>query len=103
KFALGAPKISQLHLRFYSSESDLLAAYKKGTIESLNSIDAQAAEELQKSGSSMITSPLPRIFGVFFNQNHSPVLANKEVRQALDMAVDKKEKINPVFPGSGEQ
>jgi peptide/nickel transport system substrate-binding protein len=49
----------------------------------------------------VVHNPLPRIFGVFLNQNNSPVLANKEVRQALDMAVDKDRIVREVLYNYG--
>jgi peptide/nickel transport system substrate-binding protein len=45
---------------------------------------------------------LPRIFGVFFNQNSAPIFINKEVRLALDKAVDKNNIIDSILSGFGK-
>ena len=49
----------------------------------------------------MLKAPLPRIFGVFFNQSQSPVLADPIVRNALDLATDRNAIINGILYGYG--
>jgi peptide/nickel transport system substrate-binding protein len=100
-FALGRANISLVRLRFYSNETDLIAAYKRGEIESLSAISAEGAKLLEKEGADILRSPLPRVFAIFFNQNKAPVLANQEVREALVMAVDQQQIINEVLKGYG--
>jgi len=45
---------------------------------------------------------LPRVFGVFLNQNTNPVFLNKEIRQALDMSAPKKQIVDDVLLGFGK-
>src|SRR3989344_4075335 len=49
----------------------------------------------------VISSPLPRVFGVFFNQSHAPVLADSAARTALDAAIDKERLVSMVLKGFG--
>lgn len=100
-FALGQPKISRLSTRFYSNQEELLAAQRRGDVNSLSTIPAQVAQQLEREGEHLIKMPLPRVFGVFFNQNHAPILANIEVRKALDLVVNKQEIIETVLHGYG--
>ena len=44
---------------------------------------------------------MPRIFGVFFNQNQSSLFAEKAIRQALELATDKETLVNAVLYGYG--
>ena len=46
---------------------------------------------------------LPRIFGLFFNQNQSKVFLNKEVRTVLNMTVDKDRIVKEALNGYGEK
>jgi len=81
-----------------------LAAMESGLISSLNSIQPEQAAKLTDAGTGdrkIITATLPRIFGVFFNQNQNPVLADKNVRQALEMTVDRQELVKTVLTGFG--
>lgn len=98
-FALGEPMISHLRLYFYPNETELLDGYHRGEIISAAAISAESASTLEDEGISLRRTTLPRVFGVFFNQNRATVLANKEVRQALDMVVDREMIISAALKG----
>ena len=100
-YAIGEPFISKIKILFYSSETALLAGYKDGDIESINSISPNKLSELADTGVNIERSPLPRIFAVFFNQNQASVFANIEVRKALNVALDKNDIVNNVLSGYG--
>ncbi|MEA1929358.1 MAG: ABC transporter substrate-binding protein [Patescibacteria group bacterium] len=100
-FALSPPKISRVITRFYPNEGELVGAYERGEIDSFGAISAETAANLEAGGAEITQAPLPRVFGVFFNQNRAPVLAHLEVRQALDRAVDKQAIIDGVLHGYG--
>ena len=102
KYALGQPYITKVVIKSYQNEKDLTQAYKDGDIESMHSVSPKELPELKTKNSEVILSPLPRIFGVFFNQNVAPVFVNKEVRQALNVAADKQEIIDGVLGGYGQ-
>ena len=97
------PYISAITVHFYPNEMEALDAYNAGIIDNFAGISPQEALRIASSSleSSILHTPLPRIFGVFFNQNNAPVLANKEVRQALDMALDKERIVMEVLHGYG--
>ncbi|MEK7213870.1 MAG: ABC transporter substrate-binding protein [Patescibacteria group bacterium] len=94
--------ISSFTIFFYPNEKDLIEAFNNGKVESIASISPPEAVKIASSTNARILdTPLPRIFGVFFNQNNAPVLANKEVRQALNMSIDKKKIVEKVLLGYG--
>lgn len=101
KYIHGAAYISSLTLKFFSNEKLLLEAFSEGLIESMNSISPVEAAKLSKGTAHIYKTPLPRIFGVFFNQNQAPVLANKEIRQALNMVVDRDRIVHQVLNDYG--
>ena len=94
-----APFIKNLVFRFYPSEIALIEAYNTGGVESIGGISPEKILELEIGNSRVISSPLPRIFAVFFNQNQSKVLFNKEVRQALNLASPKEEIVEKILDG----
>ncbi len=100
-YALGEPYIKSIILRFYANEDDAIEAYENGYVESINSIPPQKAVDIIKRNTKIIQSSLPRVFGLFFNQNQAPLFINKEVRVALNTAVDKDEIIQKVLNGYG--
>ncbi len=101
KYALGAPHLAHLVLRFYGNETALLSAYRNGEVESVNTIAPEEAKKLAARSVRIERSPLPRVFGIFFNQNQSSVLANKEVRTALARVLDKGSIVDGVLAGYG--
>lgn len=101
KYTLGQPYISKVILRFFRDEEQLLETWKSGSLDGASGISPKSAKEAVAAGGSAIHEPMSRIFGAFFNQNKAPVLANNEVRKALDAAVDKEALVNEVLLGFG--
>ncbi len=101
KYTLGETYIEHLTLRFYTNEDDLIEAYTGGYVESINGVPPQRIDNILKKGTVVATSPLPRVFGLFFNQNQAPVFVNKEVRTALNMSLDKERIVREVLRGYG--
>ncbi len=102
KYTLGEPYITNLVLKSYQNEKEEIQGYKDGDIDSLHSISPKELPTVKVEDDTVVLSPLPRIFGVFFNQNVAPVFVHKEVRQALDIATDKQAIIDSVLQGYGE-
>ncbi|MSU56414.1 MAG: peptide ABC transporter substrate-binding protein [Candidatus Taylorbacteria bacterium] len=101
KYALGAPYILRITVHFYPNEKDLLDGLSRGEVESINTITPQSAKLLEEKGLRIERTPLPRVFGVFFNQNQATLLAEKPIRQALLLATDKDTIVNTVLSGYG--
>ncbi len=97
--------IDSIIVQFFSDEDKAFQALEKGTIDSLASISSKKIKnisgEINNEKYNIISTPLPRIFGVFFNQNNNPVLAEKAVRQALDLAIDRQQIINLALDSYG--
>ena len=100
-YPLGSSYIDHLVVRFYKNEDDALIAYRNGTTQALGGISPESAEKLSTDGYKVLRSPLPRVFGLFFNESVAPVLLNKEVRQALDVSIDREILINSILKGWG--
>jgi peptide/nickel transport system substrate-binding protein len=101
KFALGKPYIKNITLKFYPNESELISALEKGDIEQVNSITPANAEILKEKGYRIESSVLPRIFGLFFNQNQNQIFTDKNIITAIDQAVDKDQIVREVLLGYG--
>ena len=101
-FILGRPNIKKIIMKFYPSEKDLLTAYQKGEIDMINAITPQELEKI-KTSNSVKSLSLPRIFSLFLNQNNAKVLTKKEIRQALNLSVDRKKIIGEVLKGYGAE
>jgi len=100
-YALGRPYIDNLSIKFYNNETDLLSALSKKEIDSAGGISPEKAKGLIESNTKIVRTTLPRVFAVFLNQNEAPLFANKEVRQALETAIDKDIIVQNVLLGFG--
>ncbi len=99
EYSLGKPFIKNITLNFYQSEVELLEAFENGDIGGLSGISPENLKGLVGSKSKIVASTLPRVFSVFFNQNQAAVFLNKEVREALSVAVDKDRIVKDVLFG----
>jgi len=97
-YALGEPYLTHLTLQFYQSESALESALSSGNVDSASGI---SPANLGTLGVNVITAPLNRVFGVFFNQNQSEVLRLPEVRAALNNSINQQDLVNQVLGGYG--
>ncbi len=95
------PRIETITFHFYQSEDALLAAYKSGTVDAMGGIDPENAQALEKGGATILQSQLPRVFGLFFNQNQAKIFTDIRVRQAISLAIDKNAIVGSVLKGYG--
>jgi len=102
KYSLGKPYISTLIIKSYGSETDLLTGLKNGDVESVSGITPRHIPSLQQDSTTIVRAPLPRVFGVFFNQNVAPALVYKEVRTALSLVTDRQEIVDTVLGSYGQ-
>ncbi len=98
---ISSPYISHYIFKFYPSEEDRLEAYNSGEIEVLSGVSPEETKEIEKRGGKILSSPLPRVFGVFFNQNSNKALLDKSVRQALDLTAPKEMIVEEVLGNFG--
>jgi len=101
RYPLGRPKIKSITFRFYPNSAELLKALKEGSVDSVSGFDPKVVREMGIEDDSKVEASLPRVFGVFLNQNLAPVFLNTEVRYALESATPKKRIVDEVLFGFG--
>ena len=101
QFSLKKAHIEKLELYFFSNEDALLNAFRSGNIDAINSISPRLASEIKNRDKQVKTFTLPRVFGVFFNQNQNEIFTNSAIRKALAMSIDKNRIVNDVLYGYG--
>ncbi|MDB4984324.1 MAG: family 5 extracellular solute-binding protein peptide/nickel transport system substrate-binding [Patescibacteria group bacterium] len=99
KFALGAPYIENVSIESFANASDAESAFKAGSIAGLAAIDSGDIATTKTSTTEVLTSPTPRVFGIFFNPSKNKIFADQTVVKALNLAVDKNAIIESVFGG----
>lgn len=101
KFILGEPYIKNLSLHFYPNEDSLITALENGEVNQISSITPLNADILKERNYEIASSVLPRVFGLFFNQNQNQLFTDKVVTRAIDRAIDKNRIIREVLFGYG--
>lgn len=96
-YVLGVPYITSINVTFFGSQTELIRALNRSEVDSAHSI----IPNVITSDREVLAAPYTRVFGIFFNQNEHPVLANYGVRSALNVALDRKRIVNEVLGGYG--
>lgn len=92
------PYIKAIEFTFYDSEEALIQAYQSNLIDGISVVSAKNVELLRNVGASITAARMPRIFAVFLN-DANPALKDKNVREALAMAIPRDELIAKVLGG----
>jgi peptide/nickel transport system substrate-binding protein len=96
-FTLGTPFLSEIRLVFVKNQEEIINKFNKGEINSIHGLDPQIAKKLLDSNINVSGFTLPRIFGVFFNQDKANVLADNDVRKALDLIAPRDEIVGEIL------
>lgn len=94
------PNIDILELSFFSNEESLMDALEAGLVDASAYVSGTNIP-LFEDDFTLYEVPLPRAFGVFFNQNRSPALRDLSARQALEVALDRDVLIEKALNGYG--
>lgn len=90
------PFITYLELSFFEDGTALMNA-----LESDATLAAHSILPTNRGGRHINEAVLGRIFAVFYNQNQNDLFADKEVRRALDRALDKNALVDTLVSGYG--
>ena len=101
KFILGEPYIKKINLRFYPNEDELIKAFADKEVDVISSITPANAKVLKEKNHRVESSVLPRVFGLFFNQNVNQLFVDKAVVAAINQAIDKDKIVRDVLLGYG--
>lgn len=95
-------KISQISFKFFEKEEDLIEAFQKKEILGLSILNPRHYDLLKENELCNYSLSLARYFALFFNPEKSKVLSEKEVREALNYGINKKEILEKVLTNQGE-
>jgi len=95
------PRLDTVELFFFQNETEVIAALDQNDIDATAYISNENIETATTENVSIFEQPLPRTFGVFFNQNRSSVLRDEAARSALTMVIDRDALIEETLFGHG--
>ncbi|MCC6520420.1 ABC transporter substrate-binding protein [Candidatus Nomurabacteria bacterium] len=102
-YAGGEPYIRTIEITSFANIQTMVDAFESGELDQISGIDSATAKQLEENDSSVHirTAVLPRVFGIFFNQNQNTIFTDKAVIEAFQLAIDKQAIINEVLKGYG--
>ena len=95
------PNLSGIELRFFQNENLLKTALTNKEISATVYLPTAEVANFLNDDIRVLTEPLPRIFGVFFNQNRSASLRDQSAREALSAAIDRDALVEEILNGYG--
>lgn len=101
-YTLGRPYIENMIVHTYQNEKLLLQAIEDKDVTRIHGISPDKLASLPIASGTIQTTLLPRTFTIFFNPNKATLLSEKEIRQALLAAIDKKAIVDDVLLGYGK-
>ncbi|GLY79320.1 ABC transporter substrate-binding protein [Actinoallomurus iriomotensis] len=104
KYWGGKPGVEQVTFKVMPDAASSLAALQSGGVDIVSQLSPDAAQQLGNGpGLKVVTSPGIRTFFVSIDTLSGGPLGKKEVRQALNMALDVPTLIKSVLNGAGQQ
>ncbi|HUD08980.1 MAG TPA: peptide ABC transporter substrate-binding protein [Candidatus Saccharimonadales bacterium] len=98
------PYLGSMTFQFYPDEDSMIEDYNNKKILATNSLSPEKLNDIKsKRSANIISASLPRYFAVFFNQQKSKVLSDKDVRKALATATNRKDIVDKIFGGQGRE
>jgi ABC-type transport system substrate-binding protein len=98
----GAPHIERVRIREFPSARNAWGAMMRGEIDFLHDVPPEALDFVEQSSTTVVTSFLrPYVTALVFNQAH-PVLGQRDVRLALNRAIDRDEIVKSHLRGRGQ-
>lgn len=101
KFILGESYIENVNMYFYQNEDNLIKALVDKKVDQISSITPLNAENLKERNYQIESSVLPRVFGLFFNQNVNHLFVDKTIVAVINQAIDKDKIVRDVLLGYG--
>jgi len=97
----GAPFISNFVLTFYTDPGQAIEDFIFAKIDGLGGLSKKQLDQIKRNHR-LSALPTSRYYSVFINQNASPALKDKNVRLALDTALDRNLLIRETLGGYAE-
>lgn len=95
------PHIKTLIFKFYPSYEELIPALNNNSVDGISYLPSQFESVAgNKTYLNYYKLNLPQLNAIFFNQKTNPALADKNIRQALALAINKDEVVSQVLGGN---
>ncbi len=95
------PFIKNISINFYQGQDELINAFNSRKIDGFGNLNPINADKI-KISHKITELKMPRYYAIFINQNTNEALKDINVRNALNISIDKNKLINDIFNGKAE-
>ena len=92
------PYLKKIKIIFYASEDEIISAFNNGEIDGFGLANSRNVEKII-SPHQIFSFKTLKYYAVFFNHYSHPAFKEKDVRMALDLAINKEELVKNIFSG----
>lgn len=92
------PYLKKLVFKFYPNSDALIQGFNSGAVDGFGGTDKDGLTALEFNHR-IFEIMMPRYYAVFLNSNAQPLLQDKNIRLALDLAVDRRSLVEKIFNG----
>lgn len=92
------PYLKKISLIFFQKEAELIESFNVGSIDGFGIAGANNLSAI-RFPHQIVSLPMTKYYAVFFNSYSQPLFQDKNVRLALNLAIDKKEIIEKALVG----
>ncbi len=94
--------LEEASFNFYETENEIIDAFKRGEVDGISYLEPGNLKNISEAPSLKIYDiPTTRVYGVFFNAKKSSLLAEKNIRKTLSLAVNKEAMLSEVLSNKG--
>lgn len=86
----------------YDGENGAIKAFREQKVQGMSFVPQVWRDKVERKKVGLHSVNLPQYTALFFNQNHQPILKNKDVRTALAAAIDKEQILREVIKNEGQ-
>jgi peptide/nickel transport system substrate-binding protein len=95
------PYLSRVEFKFYPDYESIVTAYKRGEVEGISQVILSELDEIRREEKlNLFSAPVSGYTLIFLNLKE-PIFQEKEVRQALLLAIDRQRIIDQIMDGQG--
>lgn len=105
KYYRQAPYIQEFNFQFFSDfdgDAGAIQALREQKIDGIHFVPKEFRDRVERKHIQLYTLQLPQYTALFFNQNHGPLLQDKNVRMALARAIDKDRVLRETLKDKGQ-
>lgn len=88
--------IDRFEFHFYPNETELVSALQRREIQSAPFVSPSSLDYLDDK-KNVRSALMLRTFGLYFNQDQAPILADREVRRVINRAIDRDALVKDIF------